>query len=200
MRTIRLIHKWTGLLIGLFFLFSCLSGLMIVIGKIIGSYAPFFKWTKEFHTTLFLGDTGEKIIAIATLLALMEIVTGYLLWIRRTVALAHSSKNHWRAIKRNIGFTFPNLLSGTHNAGGFWCGIPVLLMILTSLTWCFGWYSDIIYALFDAPSLFHTLHALHTGSWEGNFSRVLWLAATALAATLPITGLLLTLRHRKRKR
>ena len=198
MRTIRFIHKWTGLVIGLFFLFLCLSGLLIVAGKLAGSYAPIFKWAKQFHTTLLMGETGEKIVAIATLLAIQEIITGYILWAKRTVALSRSTRNPWSAIRKNVGFTFPNPLLGLHNAGGFWCGIPVMIMILTSLTWCFGWYSDAIYALFDSPNLFHTLHALHTGSWQGNYSRILWLAATALATTLPLTGLLLTLRHRNK--
>ena len=199
MRTIRLIHKWTGLITGLFFLFSCLSGMIIAAGKTAGSYSPFFKWAKEFHTSLFMGDTGENIIAAATLLALVEVLTGYALWIQRTKALGHALRSPRKAIAKNIGFIFPNLLSGLHSAGGFWCGIPMLIMILTSLTWCYGWYSDAVYAVFDSPNLFHTLHGLHSGSWAGNPSRVLWMAATALGATLPVTGLLLTLRHRRRK-
>ena len=145
MRVIRFIHKWTGLAIGLFFMLSCLSGLIIVLGKIINSYAPFFKWAKELHISLFCGEIGERIIGIATLCALIEIITGYILWGKRTISLAHSlskrDRSPWGSLKKNLGFTFPDPLTGLHNAGGFWSGIPLLIMILTSLTWCFGWYS-----------------------------------------------------------
>ncbi|MDE5552697.1 MAG: PepSY domain-containing protein [Muribaculaceae bacterium] len=206
MRTIRLIHRWTGLVIGLFFIFSCLSGLTIVFGKIIGSYSPVFKVARQFHTTLYLENTGEEIIAIATLLAVVEIITGYILWFQRTIkmgrALRKKHQNPLTALKKNISFAFPNPLSGIHSAGGFWSGIPLLLMALTALTWCFGWYSNIVYAIFESGytatwdnTLFHTLHALHVGSWKGLFSRIIWFIAAGVGTTLPITGLLLFIRR-----
>ena len=158
MRTIRLIHKWTGLLIGLFFLFSCLSGAVILIGKLTGSYAPFFAWAKRFHTTLCLGAVGRRIIAIATLLALVEVLTGYLLWGQRTRALARSRGSIWAALPKTLGFTFPNLRLGFHSAAGFWAGIPLLVMILTALPGACPWL--------HLPGNFHTLRALHSGAWD----------------------------------
>ncbi|MDE6295903.1 MAG: PepSY domain-containing protein [Muribaculaceae bacterium] len=211
MRIIRLIHRWTGLVIGLFFIFSCLSGLIIVFGKIIGSYSPIFKVARQCHTDLYLGNTGEEIIAIATLLAVVEIITGYILWFQRTIKMGRGLRikhqNPLIALKKNLNFSFPNKLSGFHSAGGFWSGIPLLLMAMTALTWCFGWYSDIVYSLFESDNtgdwnnnLYHTLHALHVGSWEDMFSRLLWLVAVAIGISLPVTGLLLYLhRHHRRK-
>lgn len=211
MRIIRLIHKWTGLVIGLFFISSCLSGLIIVFGKIINSYSPIFKLAKQLHINMFCGETGEKIIGIATLCALIEILTGYILWGKTTIAMARSYRkkrmNPLKSLKKNISFVFPNKLTGWHSAGGFWSGIPLMIMILTCLTWCFGWYSEIVYSLFgfmDTGSwdnnLFHTLHKLHVGNWCGTFSRILWLLAVALGASLPITGLILFIRHLPRRK
>ncbi|MDE5773409.1 MAG: PepSY domain-containing protein [Muribaculaceae bacterium] len=211
MRIIHRIHKWTGLVIGLFFIFSCLSGLIIVFGKIIGSYSPVFKVAKQFHTELYAGSAGEEIVGIATLLAVVEIITGYILWFQRTIKMGRSlrkkKQNPLIALKKNLGFTFPNKLSGFHSAGGFWSGIPLLLMAMTALTWCFAWYSDIVYSLFESDNagnwsnnLYHTLYALHVGSWEGMFSRILWLVAVAIGISLPVTGLLLFLLRHPRKR
>lgn len=206
MRIVRFIHKWTGLIIGLFFLFSCLTGMTIVFGKIIGSYAPVFKWAKLAHTTLFMGRTGEKIIGVATLCAFFEILTGYVLWWSRTGALTRAfrknNRNPLGAIKKSLGFSFPNWLSGLHCGAGFWAGIPLLIMVLTALTWSFGWYNRIVYCLFDSgaagawdSNLFHVIHGLHVGSWGGIGSRLLWLVSACLGATLPVTGLLLFIRR-----
>lgn len=210
MRIIRYIHRWTGLVIGLFFLISCFSGLLIVLGKIIGSYAPIFKFAKTLHTSLFLGSSGSEILGIATLLAVVEIFTGYWIWGKQTAALVRSKhkkgESGWRAIWKMIGFKFPTALSGMHNGAGFWSGLPLLIMILTALTWSFGWYSDIIYYLLDSGdsgswdnNLFHTLHALHVGSWEGLFSRVLWFVAVLFGCSLPITGLMIYLKKSKKR-
>ncbi|MDE6028001.1 MAG: PepSY domain-containing protein [Muribaculaceae bacterium] len=158
------------------------------------------------HINLFCGEAGERIIGIATLCALIEIITGYILWGKRTISLAHSLSKRDRkplgSLRKNISFTFPDALTGLHNAGGFWSGIPLLIMILTSLTWCFGWYSEIVYFLFESKNsgswdnnLFHTLHGLHVGSWEGLFSRLLWFVAVGLGASLPVTGIMLFLRR-----
>lgn len=211
MRIIRFIHRWTGLIIGLFFIFSCLSGMLIIFGKMIGSYSPVFKVARQFHTTLFAGNTGEYILSYATLGAVVEIITGYILWLRRTAGLTRSlrkkHKNPLTGLTKNLSLTFPDKLSGLHSAGGFWSGVPLLLMALTALTWCFGWYSDFVYFLFQPTTpgtresiLFHTLHALHVGSWYGILSRILWFTASAIGVSLPVTGLLLFIRRLPHKK
>lgn len=216
MRSIKLIHKWTGLLIGLFFILSCLSGAFIEIGKIAQSYAPVFGWMRRLHTTLFLADTGSMIIGIASLLAAIEIISGYILWGEVVSKLGKAAKLHGKSrlspILKTITFRFPNKKWAWHVSTGFWSGIPILIMILTGLTWAFGWYSKIIYTLFDTPAastatnwgstassaptsgpnLFHTLSALHTGNWSAPVSRYLWLLAVLLALITALTGLLIT--------
>ena len=184
---------------------------MIVVGKIIGSYAPFFKFFNHLHTSLFLSKTGKEILGIATLLAIVEIVTGYWLWGTMTAALARSMRKKggsaWTAVWKMIGFKYPKSVIGLHNGAGVWSGVPLLIMILTALTWSFGWYNDIMYMLFDSgasgswgTNLFHTIHALHVGSWDGLFSRLLWAAAVLLGGSLPVTGLLIYCRNRSRSR
>lgn len=186
---IRKIHKWTGLVIGLFIFILCVSGAFIVIGRLTGSYGSFFGWMKKLHCTLFLGETGRMIVGLSTLLLVVEVITGYDLWL----------KFARKGFARSLRWTKPTKRLGLHVAGGFWCGLPLLLMALTGLTWAFGWFSDLVYALFDPAgtgNLFHSIIRLHTGGFWNTCSRIVWLAATILGASLPVTGLLITLKKR----
>lgn len=210
MRILRLLHRWTGLLIGLFFFISCLSGCLIVIGRLSGSYSPFWGWMRSIHTSLFIGSCGHTLIGIASLLCLFEIISGYWLWGDEANRLGWNAVKHgksfWSGIKRSLNWKFPTIVYGTHVAGGFWSGLILLLMAVTGLTWSFGWFSRMMYFLFESPdtsgwggNLFHTLSALHIGSWGGVWSRILWLLASLLGASLPVTGLLIFMKKRTKK-
>lgn len=200
-RQIHFIHKWVGILIGLFLFISCFTGAMLVIRKLSGSNSEFFGAMKTLHVSLFLGETGRLIIGIATLLLILEIVTGYILWYDVAKALVHSSRVRGAGVlyglRQSLSWTRPNLRYGIHVGAGIWVAIPLLLMAVTGLTWSFQWWNDFIYLLFDPTgqvNSFHTIHSLHVGSFAGTFSRLLWLCATILGASLPITGLILLLR------
>lgn len=207
MRIIRLLHKWTGLIADLFLFLLSLTGAMIIVGKLFGSYAPFFNWCVILHKTLFLGNTGSLIVGIASLLLVFLILTGFILWGKELRNLLRGARKRGegfrRALGKSLSMRFPNSVMGWHVAGGMYASVPLLLMALTGLTWSFGWYARIVYYLFDTPgsggwgsNLFHTLHALHVGSWGQPWSRILWLIAALLGASLSVTGFWLWLRHR----
>lgn len=209
LRFIRILHRWTGLIAGLFLLLLCLTGAMIVIGKLCGSYAPVFKWSVSLHKTLFLGDFGSLVIGIASLVMVELVVTGYILWARELSGLLRVSRRkgeHWRrAVGRSLSVRFPEPVMGCHVAGGAYAGLLLLLMALTGLTWSFGWYAKLVYYLFDNSSagswdsvLYHTLHALHVGSWWQPWSRIIWLIVALAGASLPVTGWWLWLRRRRK--
>lgn len=208
MRTIRILHKWIGLVIGLFIFISCFTGAFILIGKLTSSYSPIFKWMKTLHCTLFLDETGSIIIGIATLLLILEVITGYILWWKFAKGLMKSAHkkgaSKWRGFSQSLNWQYPNKLWGLHVSGGFWAGLPLLLMALTGLTWSFGWYSSLIYTLFDVDNtgnLFHTIASIHTGSFWRTWSRILWLIFAILGTSLPITGVILFLKnHTKRNK
>lgn len=202
MKTIRLIHKWIGLAIGLFLFISCTTGIVILAGKLSGSYAPVFRWMKTLHRTLFIGDAGSTIMGTAALMLIVEIVTGYCLWWRAASGLAKTSisrgEGRLAGLCRSVSWTFPTLRRGSHVAAGVWSGLALMLMALTGLTWSFGWYSDIVYRLFDpagSGNLFHSISSLHTGNFLGLISRLVWLVMAVLGASLPVTGLILACRH-----
>lgn len=207
MKLVRLLHKWTGLVSGLFLFLICLTGALIVIGRLCGSYSPFFRWCSALHTSLSLGSAGEMIVGIASLLMVVLVVTGYILWGDEARKLVRASRNKGEGWRRGFGKSlsvrFPNAVMGWHVAGGAYIGLLLLLMALTGLTWSFGWYAQIVYYIFDNPTgsswdsnLFHTLHALHVGSWWQPWSRWIWLIAALIGASLPVTGALLWLRKK----
>lgn len=202
----RFIHKWVGLVIGLFLFISCLTGAFIIVGKLAGSYAPFFGWMVKLHRSLFLGDFGSLLLGIATLLMVLEVVTGYYLWWKLARGQMSSSRKRGegsaRGFWRSLSPTKPVLRLGLHVSGGFWSGVPLLLMALTGLTWSFGWYSSLIFRVFDPAgtgNLFHTIASLHTGRFLGIVTRIVWLLASLVGASLPITGLILSLHHRSKR-
>ena len=202
-RQILFLHRWIGLIIGLFLLISCLSGAMLIIGKLAGSNAPFFGTMKTFHRSLFLGSSGRLIVGSAALLLIIEIITGYILWYDIAKALIHSSlmrgASALHGLRLSLSWTRPNLCHGLHVGPGIWAGIPLLLMAITGLTWSFQWWNDLIYLIFDPTgqvNTFHTIHALHVGSFAGTFSRLLWLGAAIIGGTLPVSGLLIYIRKK----
>ncbi|MBD5303120.1 MAG: PepSY domain-containing protein [Bacteroides sp.] len=204
MKFIRFLHRWIGLISGLIVMISCLTGVVILIGKLIGSYAPIFKWSQKLHTSLFLSDTGREIIGIATLLLIVEIITGLFIWWQvakaRIKAARLRNRSAFHGIRKSLSWNTPYAPLGLHLAGGVWCTVPLLIMALTGLTWSFGWFGSFVYSIFDPEGngdLFHSIVFLHTGSFWGNISRILWLVAALIASSLPLTGLLLYLNSKK---
>lgn len=201
-RRIQFLHKWIGLLIGLFLFISCLTGALLIVGKLADSQSEFFGAMRTLHRSLFLGQTGRMIVGTATLLLIIELITGYWLWYDVAKALIHSAQNRGAGalygLRQSLSWTRPTLPYGLHVGPGLWAGIPLMLMAITGLTWSFGWWKDFIYYLFDPTGQvnnFRTIISLHVGSFAGTFSRLLWLAAAIIGASLPITGLILLIRH-----
>lgn len=175
MKQIRILHKWIGIIVGAFLLILCLSGACIALAKVADLQGPLWGWIKHFHASLQLGQSGNIIMGIASLLTVIEVITGYILW--------GNMARH--GLCRALKWNYPNRLMGLHNGAGVWAGIPLLLMATTGTIWCFHWADDLM-----------PIIQLHVGGWAELPSRLLWLAAALLAATLPITGLLITLRRR----
>ncbi|MDE6535085.1 MAG: PepSY domain-containing protein [Muribaculaceae bacterium] len=179
---------------------------MILIGKLSGSDAEFFGAMKTLHRSLFLGSTGRMIVGTATLLLIIEIITGYWLWYDVAMTLIYSARRRGAGalygLRQSLSWTRPNLRYGLHVGPGIWAGIPLLLMAVTGLTWSFQWWNDFIYLLFDPTgevNTFHTIHSLHVGSFLGKTSRIIWLIVALLGASLPLSGLAILI-HRPAKK
>ena len=120
-------------------------------GEIKGKYerTPFFRTMFGLHRWLLgsrpQGDGifwGKLIVGISTLLFVIVLVTGVLLWWPRNLKslkprLTVSVRHGWRRFWYDL-----------HVAGGMYVLLLLLVMALTGLTWSFGWYRTGFYKLF----------------------------------------------------
>lgn len=113
--------------------------------------SPFF--LKMFLLHRFLLDSmkpgegvfwGKLIVGISTLMAVVVLISGIVIWVPRTVK---ALKNR---LKVNVGRGWPRFWYDLHVSAGFYVAIILLVVALTGLTWSFSWYRNGFYALFGA--------------------------------------------------
>ncbi len=151
---------------------------------------PFFREVKKLHRWLLNppAKKGEKsvgkvIVGVTTLLMVFILISGLVIWIPRT---ARSLKNR---LKVSCSKGSRRFWYDTHVALGFYATLFLILMALTGLTWSFGWFREMAYGLFGGdPSLKATFYALHTGSWGGITTKILYFIASLIGGMLPLTG------------
>lgn len=123
-------------------------------GKITGRYERLGFFTTILHLHRRLLDdsasagtrivSGKQIVGISTLMLVVILITGLILWWPRA---AHGFANSLSIPLRSGWHRF---WMGLHVAGGVYSLILVLVMALTGLTWSFGWYRTAFYSLFGA--------------------------------------------------
>lgn len=94
------------------------------------------------HQQLLLQyDIGHMIVAIATLIMFVLVITGLILWWPRNKgALKQRFKIKFNAKWRRVNYD-------VHNVGGFYTQIFILILAATGLVWSFEWWEDGIYRL-----------------------------------------------------
>lgn len=114
---------------------------------------PFFQTMRQMHRWLMdvppkKGDktAGKAIVGISTLLMVVILVTGVVIWWPRT-----------RKVLRNrlqVSYTkgWRRFWYDTHVSLGFYATIFLLVMALTGLTWSFSWYRTAAYGLFGVST------------------------------------------------
>ena len=123
-------------------------------GKITGRYERFGFFTTMLHLHRRLLDNstpadggmrpGKLIVGISTLMLVVILITGVVLWWPRARrGLAHS-------LSIPVTSGWHRFWMGLHVAGGVYSLILVLVMALTGLTWSFGWYRTAFYTCFGA--------------------------------------------------
>ncbi len=117
-------------------------------GRILGSRdyrRTLFGWFFSLHRTLLAGELGRRIVGIATLLALILIVTGLCLWWPRTHARLSSSFT----IKWGAGWK--RLLYDMHSVLGFYASWFLMIIAMTGLVWSFALVQQAIFWITDSP-------------------------------------------------
>ncbi len=180
-------------------------------GKITGRYEreAFFMTMFKMHRWLMgsgRGEDGEILwgkltVGISTAMFAITLITGLCLWVPRARRGLGSSLR-LRTDKGRRGFW-----KSFHVAGGVYMFLPLMAMALTGLTWSFGWYRTVFYALCGAEAGGHghghgadplrgLIYAIHTGAFGGTTTRILWFTVALLGASLPVTGYYLWIKRR----
>lgn len=85
--------------------------------------------------------TGKLLVGISTLIFVIALVTGVIIWLPR------ARKKFARSLSISFSGGWPGFWKSLHVAGGMYALIFVLAMALTGLTWSFGWYRTAFYAV-----------------------------------------------------
>ena len=151
---------------------------------------PFFRTVMRIHRWLLdapakRGDKtiGKTIVGVSTIAFAITLISGLFIWWPRNAKVLRNRLT----VKCNKGWR--RLFLDLHVSLGFWSMLLLLLMALTGLTWSFGWYREGFYSLFGTDAEVRRLvTSLHTGSWGGLFSQILYFIVAMIGGTLPLTG------------
>ena len=100
----------------------------------------FFFWVFRLHRWLLLDTSvGRPIVGWATIIMLLLIVTGLVVWLpKKWGKLKQRLVVHWRGGRRRFTFDL-------HSTLGFYSAILLFVMAFTGLFWSFDWSRQLIY-------------------------------------------------------
>lgn len=105
-----------------------------IAGKSGGKVSEFFFWVMRLHRWLLMGKTGKVIVGTATLIFVLLIFSGLVIWFPKKL----------RNLKNGLRLTFQGNWKRTnwelHNVLGFYAAPVLLIMAFTGLSWSFDWY------------------------------------------------------------
>lgn len=120
-------------------------------GEVNGKYerAPFFTFMFKMHRWLLDSakpgesiSVGKLIVGISTLMFVVVLVSGIIIWWPRTRKALRNS------LKIAVSKGWKRFWYDLHVAGGMYTLILLLAMALTGLTWSFSWYRTGFYKIF----------------------------------------------------
>jgi uncharacterized iron-regulated membrane protein len=113
-------------------------------GEIIEQYdhrKSFFFTMMSLHRWLLGGDTGKLIVGVCTLLFLIILITGIILWWPKTSnILKQRLKVKWQG-------GWKRLNHDVHVVLGFYASIFLFIFAFTGLAWSFSWFNKAIYTI-----------------------------------------------------
>lgn len=218
------IHLWISLPLGILFSVICLTGAILVFENetlqllnpsadvmSMGKHAPerkelvgydFFHSTLRIHRWLLDAPAkkgertvGKEIVGYSTLAMAIVLMSGIVIWWPRnrkvlknrlSVTCSKGSRRFWY---------------DSHVSIGFYATLLLLIMCLTGLVWSFTGWREAFWNLFDfipPEGRKRFLYTLHTGSWGGLPSKIIYFLAALTGAVLPLTGYYLWWNKKKR--
>ena len=217
------IHLWLSIPLGILISVICLTGAILVFEKEItqimypetlttqveGQHGrkqrpEFFRQVRALHRWLLdapakkcESSAGKTVVGITTVAMTVILISGVIIWFPRNLRtlknrLQISCTKGWRRFWYD-----------SHVALGFYCTLFLLIMALTGLTWSFSGYRTFMYDLFSGlpvDNLRRFFYSLHTGTWGGLTTQILYFLAALIGGILPLSGYYLWWKKRKRKR
>lgn len=116
-------------------------------GKVTGitDYeSNFFVIIKYLHWSLLLNDTyGQPIVGYSTLIFVVLLITGMILWWPKNLKKANFNKSFkisWKAKFKRLNYDL-------HNVPGFYAMLITLILALTGMTWAMKWFQSLVYVV-----------------------------------------------------
>ena len=120
-------------------------------GDVIGEGAPgvraFFRRVRDWHRWLAVDGDGRSaaraVTGASNLAFLFIVVSGFYLWWPRN--------RSWRRIRQVVWFRAGLSARARdfnwHNTVGFWCSVPLFIVVLSATVISYRWSSDLVYRL-----------------------------------------------------
>lgn len=112
--------------------------------EVVDMYSGFFRWILDGHFYLWLPhEIGQTVIASATLIFLLMLITGLILWYPKNKKAA--KQRFWFRWKEGLKWKRKNY--DLHNITGFYVMAIALIFAITGLVWGFPWFAYGYYTL-----------------------------------------------------
>lgn len=141
-----------------------------------GGKLPFFEAMLNLHKCFMIQPSangiawGNILVGFSVFTFILALLTGIAVWIPKKMS-------QWKPRA--------NLFS-MHALVGIYAMVFLLLMAGTGLTWSFGWWHDMIFAI---PGIDRGLiTTLHIGTYLGLTSKIIAFVSALVGASLPLTG------------
>jgi uncharacterized iron-regulated membrane protein len=112
-----------------------------VVREIYNHRESFFYWVMDVHRWMLGGDTGKLVVGVCTLLFLVILITGIILWWPKNKQILKQRLK----IKSDAGFK--RLNHDYHIVLGFYSAVFLLVFAFTGLAWSFEWFNKGIYTI-----------------------------------------------------
>lgn len=109
--------------------------------KVVDMESGFFHFILNGHMNLWMGEFGNKIVSYSTLIFLISLISGLILWWPRSkkasgkrMKFKWGKRTRWK--RKNYDL---------HNVLGFYASSIALVIVLTGLVMAFNWFADGVY-------------------------------------------------------
>lgn len=107
--------------------------------NITNKYTDFFTIVLYLHYRLLLGDIGEQIVSWSTVIFVILLISGIILWWPR------NKKSRPQKFRIKWGASWRRLNYDLHAVLGFYMTWVVIFIALTGMVWAFQWFENSVY-------------------------------------------------------